>query len=331
MGPELITRSRTYLAISVFLLCCFITLSVAGQNVFKRLPSDYETLGWAATIAFTEGPTVDNEGNVYFTDIPSNRIFRLSTNGVLTTFREGSNQANGLVFDIEGRLIACEGGDDKNPARITRTDLKSGKVEVIAQWFEGKRISKPNDVTIDGKGRVYFTDRLSGEVTADQTGVMAVYRIDVNGSIERILSEPEIISPNGLIISPDDKTFYLVEAGSKASLIRSYDLTPEGTVSNMRVFYDFGKGTRSADGISIDTEGNVYAAAGLNRIRGAETLATKAGIYVIAPSGELIEFIPIPGDTITNCAFGGPDMKTLYITTGMSLLTVQTKIPGTHR
>ena len=187
----------------------------------------------------------------------------------MTTFREGSNQANGLVFDFEGSLIACEGGDGKNPARITRTNVKTGEVEVIAQWFEGKGISKPNDITIDGKGRVYFTDRLSGEVATDQTGVMAVYRIDVDGSMEHILMEPEIFSPNGLIISPDDKTFYLVEAGPEASLIRSYDLALDGTVSNMRIFYDFGKGSRGADGISIDIEGNVYAAAGLNRRRGS--------------------------------------------------------------
>ena len=139
---------------------------------------------------------------------------RLSTDGELSTFRYPSHGANGLIFDLQGRLIACEAGDADSPARVTRTDLETGSVEVIAQWFEGKRIMRPNDVTIDGKGRIYFTDRNVPQPAADQTGVSAVYRIDPNGTIARILTEPDILRPNGLMVSPDDKTFYLVETNS---------------------------------------------------------------------------------------------------------------------
>ena len=127
---------------------------------------------------------------------------------------------------------------------------------------------------------------------------------------------------------------YLVESnGAKdgARMIRAYDLQPDGTPVNMRVFYNFYPG-RSADGMTIDTEGNIYAAAGLHRTRGtSETLDTKPGIHVISPKGQLLEYIPIPEDTVTNCAFGGPDMKTLYVTAGKTLFRVRTKIAGTRR
>ena len=114
-------------------------------------------------------------------------------------------------------------------------------------------------------------------------------------------------------------------------LIRSYDLQPDGTVRNMRVLYDFSPG-RSADGMSIDTQGNLYASAGLNQLRGtSETLDTKAGVYVISPEGKLLKFFPIPEDLISNNAFGGPDMRTLYVTAGKTLYKLRTDIPGQPR
>ena len=127
---------------------------------------------------------------------------------------------------------------------------------------------------------------------------------------------------------------YLIEANQAQGgprLIRSYDLQPDGTVRNMRVHYDFSPG-RSADGMSIDSEGNLYASAGLNQLRGtAETLDTKAGVYVISPAGQLLKFFPIPEDLITNNAFGGPDMKTLYVTAGKTVYKLRTDIAGLPR
>ncbi len=285
----------------------------------------------ATALAFTEGPTVDRDGTVYFTDLVTQRIMKLSPDGVLSTFREQSNAANGLLIDPQRRLIAAEGADNrrsgvlvKNTPRVTRTDLATGGVEILADNYQGTPFRGPNDVTIDGKGRVYFTD-LEG---------VAVYRIDTPGMVVRILAAPDIERPNGIQISPDDKTLYLVEANGAqggARLIRAYDLQPDGTVRNMRVHYNFSPG-RSADGMSIDVEGNLYASAGLHRTRGtAETLDTKCGVHVISPAGRLIEFIPIPEDTITNNAFGGPDMKTLYITAGKTLYKVRTRIAGLPR
>jgi gluconolactonase len=285
----------------------------------------------ATVVAFTEGPTVDREGNVYFTDIINERIMKLSTDGVLSIYREKSNVANGLLIDPQGRLIACEGAEFARPGvtlkgkpRVTRTELKTGKIEVLADNYEGMPLRGANDVTIDGKGRLYFTDPAGA----------AVYRIDASGRLARILSAPDVQRPNGIQVSPDDKKLYLVEANQAqggARMIRSYDLQPDGTIRKMQVHYNFSPG-RSADGMSIDTQGNLYASAGLNQLRGtSETLDTKAGVYVISPEGKLVKFIPIPEDLITNNAFGGPDMKTLYVTAGKTLYRIRTEITGLPR
>ena len=296
----------------------------------------------AATVAFTEGPTVDKEGNVYFTETVNARILKFSPGTrAVTTWRENSNRANGLLIDNQERLIACEGSDaDRNDPRVTRTDLKTGKVEVLASSYEGKKFSAPNDVTMDGKGRLYFTDPVPDSTSvvrttpAGRNTTPGVYRIDPDGKVTRILSGPQIEWPNGISISPDDKTLYLIEAnkvekGTRA--IRAYDLASNGTVSNMRIHYNFYPG-RSADGMAIDTQGNIYAAAGLHRRRGThETLDTKTGIHVISPQGKLLSFTPIPEDTITNCAFGGPDRLTLYVTAGKTLFQIRYQIEGTRR
>jgi gluconolactonase len=305
----------------VLLLSCLLVASIAAAQ-----PPEI-----AATVAFTEGPTVDPAGNVYFTEIINQRIMKLGADGVLSTYREKSNAANGLLLDPQGRLIACEGGLFERPGvkvqgtpRVTRTDMATGKIDVLAAAYDGKPFQGPNDITIDGKGRLYFTD-LAGA---------AVYRIDTSGTVARILTAPDVQRPNGIQVSPDDATLYLIEANQAqggARLIRAYDLQPDGTVRNMRVHYDFSPG-RSADGMSIDTQGNLYASAGMNQLRGsAETLDTKTGVYVISPQGKLLKFIPIPEDFITNNAFGGADMKTLYVTAGKTLYKVRTDVAGLPR
>lgn len=311
---------------SLFVLSCLLVSPAVAQEPEVEI---------ATIVAFTEGPTVDAEGNVFFTETRSNRIMKLLTNGDLVTYRENSNAANGLIFDSQWRLIACEGSDaTRKEPRVTRTDLRTGKIEVLADKWEGKKLNGPNDVTIDGRGRIYFTDPEWGRSGPDQTGVSAVFRVDPDGRVSRILAAPDIQRPNGIVISPDDRILYLVEAmGTEggARMIRAYDLRPDGTVRNMRVHYNFYPG-RSADGMTIDTKGNLWAAAGLHRRRGtAETLDTKPGVHVISPKGKLLRYIPIPEDTVTNCAFGGPDMKTLYVTAGKTLFRIRTDVIGTRR
>jgi len=322
----------------------WILVLIAACSCEKQIPKHItetvpQTEATAATItAFTEGPTVDADGNVYFTEIINQRIMKMTPDGMLSIFREQSNTANGLLFDEQWRLIACEGasikgnrplgfspfaGNEMKP-RVTRTDLKTGKVEVLADGFEGKPFVGPNDVTYDKQGRLYFTDLPGG----------AVYRIDTDGKLSRILNTPEVQRPNGIQISPDDKTLYLVEANQTeggARMLRAYDLQPDGSVKNMRVFHTFSPG-RSADGMCTDSAGNVYAAAGLHQRRGtSETLDTRCGVHVFSPDGKLIRFIPIPEDTITNCAFGGPDLKTLYVTAGKGVYQAKVDVAGSRR
>jgi gluconolactonase len=309
----------------------FFATAVALVGILAPRPALAQQPEIATAVAFTEGPAVDRDGNVHFTEMVSQRIMKLSKEGVLSTYREHSNAANGQLIDPEGRLIVCEGAESrrtgvlqKGQPRVTRTNLRTGQMEILADGYQGKPLVGPNDVTIDGKGRLYFTDG---------PGV-AVYRIDAPGKVTRVLAAPDIQRPNGIQISPDDRKLYLIEANQTqggARLIRSYDLQPDGTVRNMRVLYDFHAG-RSADGMSIDTQGNLYASAGLHARRGtAETLDTKTGVYVISPEGKLLKFIPIPEDFITNNAFGGPDMKTLYVTAGKTLYKVRTDIAGLPR
>ena len=290
-----------------------------------------------ATVAFTEGPTVHEDGTVYFTDLrgEGGRILRMRTDGVVDTFREPSFRANGLVFDSDWRLLACESGNGEDVLpRVTRTNLETDEIEVLADEYEGKQFHAPNDLTFDGKGRIYFTDRPGPNPTPEQSGLHGVYRIDPDGTVVRILVEPEIERPNGIVISPGDDTLYLIETAQQAGgarMIRAYDLADDGTVSNMRVFHDFYPG-RSGDGMTIDSEGNLYVAAGLNRLRGtSETLDTVAGVHVFSPDGVLLEHIAIPEDTITNAAFGGDDLRTLYVTAGKTLFEIRTDVTGTRR
>jgi gluconolactonase len=297
--------------------------SAAGQTVARA----------AEVPALTEGPTVDAAGNVYFTELRAERIYRLGTDGTLTVFRERSRAANGLVIDAQGRLIAAEGGGDGAPPRITRTDLATGALEVLADAFEGTGFTRPNDVTLDGRGRVYFTDPAAG----------SVYRIDGAGQVARVLGPPDILRPNGLQIAPNDATLYVIESGPApdgARMVRAFDLSADGTASNGRVHFDFAG--RSGDGASIDEQGNLYVAAGLNalappgamdaaRVWGPEALLTRGAVYVISPAGVLLNMIPVPEDVITNTAFGGPDMRTLYVTSGRTLFTIRTGVPGLPR
>jgi gluconolactonase len=273
---------------------------------------------------FTEGPCCDRAGNVFFTNTHASLILKWDGRA-LTTFREKSNAANGLLFDREGRLVTCEGG-----GRVTRTDMQSGAITVLCDAFEGKPLGAPNDLFLDGRGRIYFTARFPVD-DKDPTHLHSVYRIDPDGRVSRILHAPDIHMPNGLVTSPKDDVLYLIEAHPNADLnrsIRAYDLSADGTASNGRTLIDFYPG-RSGDGMAIDAEGNLYVAAGLHEPRKtSETLDTRPGIHVVSPAGELLDFMETPEDTITNCRFGGDDLKTLYITCGTLLLSLRTRVPG---
>lgn len=276
---------------------------------------------------FTEGPAVAPDGRLFFTNASAAKILIWNPKtSELSTFRENSGEANGLLFDHVGQLLACEG----KAGRVTRTKLPTGEVTVLVDQFQGHPLGAPNDLTIDSRGRVYFTSRLPNDDPKSHN-VNSVYRIDPNGEITRILHEPDIHMPNGVEVSPDDRTLYLIESDGRENRNRcifAYDLKDDGTVTSARRIIDFSPG-RGGDGLCADADGNLYVAAGLHRTRGtSETLDTKPGIHVISPSGKLLAYLATPTDTLTNCTFGGEDRRTLFITCGNLLLSVRTQHAG---
>jgi gluconolactonase len=296
-----------------------LLLLISGSTVSSQTPE----VAASVHVVMLEGPVVHPDGTVYFTDMINDRILKLGTDGLVSTFRAPANKPNGLLLDASFRLLAAERGDPekKTSAKITRTDLKTGRIEVLAdaqKWNFGV----PNDLTFDAKGRIYFS--AGGEV----------YRLDADHQVTKIAASPLVQGANGLVLSLDDRTMYLVEINrgeGQPRRIRGFDVSAEGTLSNPRVLFDFSPG-RGGDGMAIDVDGNVYVAAGMNQLRDtSETLKFKSAVYVFSPAGALIRQIPIAQDTMTNVAFGGADMKTMYVTAGNTLFKLPMKVAGTRR
>ncbi len=292
-----------------------------------------EPVNKATTVTFTEGPAVDADGTLYFSDIEGNRILKLTPDGTRSVFREPSGRTNGQAFDQQGRLYHCE-GSEMGPGggrRVTRTTLSTGQYEVLTERFEGARYNSPNDICVDGQGRVYFTDPCYGDRSIMEMSIEGVYRIDLDGRVSRILEQPVIERPNGIAVTQDSKRMYLVDScpivGGHRK-IWSFDLDAAGNPSNQQVVFDFAPG-RGGDGMRLDMQGNLYVAAGVNTPRGPhESPDVTTGIYVISPQGKLLGRIPISEDVITNLAFGGVDGRTLYVTAGKTIFTTRVAIPG---
>ncbi len=276
---------------------------------------------------FTEGPCYGGFGDIFFTNVPASKILCWNVGSkTLTVFRENSHKTNGLCLTPTGDLLCCQG----ETGRIVRVSRKTGREFFVADGYNGFPFAAPNDLCLDAAGRIYFSSR-PGVTDPAQGNPNAVYRVDPNGSVTQLLSWPDVHMPNGIVTSPDDCTLYVIEAHPDADHNRSilaFDLSPEGTLSNRRTLIDFYPG-RSGDGMCIDAQGNLYVAAGLHATRGtSETLDTRPGIHLISPHGELLAFRETPEDTVTNCTFGGTDLRTLYITCGTKLLSLRTSIPG---
>jgi gluconolactonase len=288
----------------------------------------------AAVVCFLEGPAADAHGNVYFSDIAGNRILKRAPDGKVSVFRADSGRTNGNAFDAKGRLISCEGGE-QGPGgrrRIVRTDLGTGKVTVLTERYQGKRYNSPNDLCVDGKGRIWFTDPRYGADRSDlEMDVEGVYRIDPDGRVTRVLDQGQVEKPNGLAVAPDGKTLYVIDSHPKPGGNRkvwAFELTAEGAPQKRRLVYDFGKG-RGGDGLKLDVRGNLWVAAGIRTPRGpGETRDVPPGVYVLSPEGKLLGCIPIPEDVITNLVFAGPERRTLYVTAGKTLYRVPVSVSG---
>ena len=250
-----------------------------------------------------------------------------------SVFRKNAG-SNGLLFDRVGRLIVCE---NRN-RRITRVN-QNGSITVLANSYKGCKFNQPNDLTMDSKDRIYFSDPQYGARTEmemrdlDGKYVEGVYRIDPDGTVARIITH-QVDRPNGLIITQDDRYLFVADnnnsSGGSRKLWR-FSMNADGTVKpkTQTLIHDWGT-TRGPDGMKLDQEGRLYVAAGLNRPNLPQETAVQptAGIYVFSPGGKLLTFAPIPRDETTNCAFGGTDGKTLFVTAGGTLWKIRTACPG---
>jgi gluconolactonase len=267
----------------------------------------------------TEGPVWDGEFLI-FTHIPDSIILKFDPKtGTSMTYREGTNYANGLSFDTSGRLYACEGG----ARRVVRYD--GDKVVVLADRFEEKKLNIPNDLAIDTKGDVWFTDPYyegsGGDWSLDPDNKEldhdSVYRIDVGDESPKVIRVTfDTTRPNGLLFSLDYKTLFVAQSGrlpEEKRELRAYPVNSDGTLAKYKVLHDFGD-HRGVDGMVLDSEGNIVACAGYDE-GGPGPI-----IYVFSPSGDVIETHPTPFDRPTNCTFGGEDLTTLYVTNGQGYL-----------
>ena len=279
-----------------------------------------------------EGPAWKDD-SLYFTD--GKHINRRDASGRTAVFRgvDRANNANGLMFDREGRLIVCESG----ARRVTRTE-KDGSITVLADRYRGKRFNTPNDLAMDSKGRIYFTDPRYGTrdgmeiLGADGKAVEGVYRIDAPGVVTRI-ETPGIERPNGILVSPGDRYLFICDNnnnthGGARKLVR-FDLNADGSVksASRKVIFDW-KGSRGPDGMKMDTAGRLYVAAGVNHSNPYETDEFKAGCYILSPRGRKLAFVPTAPDEACNCAFGGADGKTLFVTSGNHLWSIPVTTAG---
>jgi dipeptidyl aminopeptidase/acylaminoacyl peptidase/sugar lactone lactonase YvrE len=322
-------ESHGFLTHETWLRC----LQATGDYLERRLhrassASDSEIVPEGAVVEkvaggckFTEGPAADADGNLFFTDSPRNQVLVLGPSGKVEIWDSNSGAANGMRFDASGRLVACCG---ESGARAVIRYAKDGKKEVLADRYNGKRLTAPNDLCFDSRGRIYFTDPCYGTRPKDGQEKYAVYRIEaeegepVPNKVTRVIDDVD--TPNGIALSPDGKTLYVADSAPRKDgphMLVAYDIAPDGSCKRRAVLHDF-KESRGIDGMVVDTAGNIYATAGTGE---------RTGVYIFSPAGKQLGFLRTP-ETATNCTFGDRDRKTLYVTAGTSVYRVRLNATG---
>ena len=283
----------------VFSLSCksLQTSLIAKDAKVQLVATDY---------TFTEGPAVGPNGDVFFTDQPNDRILRWSTKDKsVSIYMEPSGRSNGLYFDHQGNLLSC--ADDKN--QLWRIDSEKN-VTVLIDDFEGKKLNGPNDLWVDPKGGVYFTDpfykRGYWTRTEQEIEQQRVYYLTPDLKDIRIVAE-DYVKPNGIIGSKDCSLLYVADIGDKKTY--SYTINPDGSLSNKTLFANMG-----SDGMTMDNHGNVYL--------------TGDGVTVFDPKGKQLLQIRIDQKWTANVTFGGKKQNTLFITAMTSLYTLEMNVHG---
>jgi sugar lactone lactonase YvrE len=276
---------------------------VAAQTELLELSSGH---------GFVEGPAVDADGTLFFTDLGNGTINALR-DGALSVFRSSrADAANGLSFDGQGRLYACEGGS----GRVTRTEA-DGRLTVLADQFEGTRFNAPNDLAIASDGSVYFTDPYFGSRTAQPQPVTGVYRIAADSSVDLVISYLD--RPNGIALSPDESTLYVTNDNPAGiGEIHVFDVDSDGMPRNGRLF---ATAASVMDGMAIDASGTLYATSFVSG-----RTSSGRGVWVFASDGQHLGLIPIP-EQPTNCTLAH---STLYITASTRVFSIALNLPATN-
>ena len=262
----------------------------------------------ATGFVFTEGPLWHPDGFYYFVDVRKSMFYRLIPGGKAEVLRENTGEGNGTTFDLQGRLIMCEGGN----RRVTRTGA-DGKIEVLCDRYEGKRLNRPNDVVCRSDGSIYFTDPgLRVPLAERELPYAAIYRVDPSGAVS-MLADFEY--PNGLAFSPDERTLYVANT-RWAQYIHALEIGADGAMVRRRIFADMSSDETDGvpDGMKVDVQGRVYCTG-------------PGGTWVFAPDGTRLGIIRTP-EVPANLAFGGPDLRTLFFTARTSVYSLRVKVPG---
>ena len=299
--------SRTCCCLS--LLTLLLTASLSAADPIPDIGPTGDVQKLHGDLQFTEGPAWDGRGLLYFTDIPADRIYRTGGNR-LEVFVEPAGHCNGLMFDAAGTLYACS-----MDGALIAFD-KNGKKTVLAGEHDGQRFNAPNDLVIDKTGGVYFTDPRFRAPEPWPQGIEAVYYRDAAGKVTRVIDSLNEKAPNGVILSPDEKTLYAV--CSMQAEIMAYPVTAPGKLGEGKVFASLkqpeGRSGSGGDGLTVDTQGNLYITSAL-------------GAQVFSPAGELLGIIAFP-EQPANLTFGGADRKTLYATARTGLYAAPMQAQG---
>lgn len=300
---------------SAIIILCLTSIQIQAEKepMIPGIGPIGEPVKLFTDFKFTEGPAFDLKGNLYFTDIPANRIYQVNSAGELSVFLEPSHHANGLMLDGANNMLACE-----MDGRLVSINLKNKQVTPLATEYQGKRFNAPNDLVVDRTGGVYFTDPHFRAPEPLPQGKVAVYYRSIDGKVTRLIDD--LKAPNGVILSPDEKTLYVIPSLQKE--MWAYPVTSPGKIGKGRVFCTLkqekgykGPG-RGGDGLTVDTNGNLYITSGL-------------GLQVFSPEGKLLGIISVP-EKPSNVTFGGKGNASLFITARTSLYRIDTKAKG-HR
>jgi gluconolactonase len=298
---------RWTLALTVFLAAAAFH-SAAAEPIADIGPAG-DVVKVATGFGFTEGPAWDGKGLLYFTDIPNARIHTVDAEGTAGQFVDNSGPCNGLMFNRDGELYACNMGGE-----LVAWNVGTKEKRVLAGEFEGKRFNAPNDLVIDAAGGVYFTDPMFRAPQPLPQGVQGVYYRSAGGQVTRVVNDAP--APNGVLLSRDEKTLYVLPSGSPE--MQAYPVKGPGKLGAMRVFCKLENPPERAgggcDGATIDERGNVY-------------LTTALGLQIFNEAGEALGVIEVP-EQPSNCTFGGADGKTLYVTARTSLYAIPMQVKG---